>query len=160
MMNQHQMLDEVMTATTLAVQTIVAGIVLAVAPPDRVELMTWTLLPMIGATLASGGAFCFNTQPEVRRIVVGRCLFALVVGVLGPRVLSMVHPWLRDMMIDPLLLVGAGFFHGFVGYLMSWPFVRRAYERAPAVAEKQMAAIEKRIDEKIAQKAPTEKLNP
>lgn len=152
MLNQ-QMLSEVACGVLVTVQTLAAGVLLAVLPPDRTELILWTLLPMIGATLAASGAFCFNTASEVRKIVVGRCLFALVIGIIGPRILSMVHPWLRDIMIDPLLLVGAGFVHGFLGYLLSWPFVRRAYERAPAVAARQVAALEAKMAAEIGEDA-------
>lgn len=155
-----QFFAEIVTSIVVTVQTIIATFLLATLPPETAEVMAWTLIPMIGATLAAGGAFCFNSQPEVRRIVIGRCLFAIVIGVLGPRILSMVHPWLKVAMIDPLILVGAGFIHGFVGYLMSWPFVRKAYERAPAVADRQMQAIENEIDRRIKQNNPTTKLKP
>lgn len=150
MIDHHPpMLAEVVATLVVAVHSIATAVVLAIVPPDRAEVMYWTLLPMLGATIASGGAFCFNTQPEVRKIVVGRCLFALFIGVVGPRVMSMIHPWLREIMIDPLLLVGAGFLHGFIAYLMSWPFVRKAYDRAPNVADKQLAAIEQAVDRKV-----------
>lgn len=155
-----QFFAEIVTSTVVTVQTIITTFLLATLPPETAEVMAWTLIPMIGATLAAGGAFCFNSQPEVRRIVIGRCLFAIVIGVLGPRILSMVHPWLKVAMIDPLILVGAGFINGFVGYLMSWPFVRKAYERAPAVADRQMQAIENAIDRRIKQNNPTTKLEP
>ena len=155
-----QFFAEIVTSTVVTVQTIIATFLLATLPHETAEVMAWTLIPMIGATLAAGGAFCFNSQPEVRRIVIGRCLFAIVIGVLGPRILSMLHPWLKVAMIDPLILVGAGFVNGFVGYLMSWPFVRKAYERAPAVADRQMQAIENEIDRRIKQNNPTTKLEP
>jgi hypothetical protein len=144
----------------LAVQQMAAFLVLSQVAPESAEIMQWTLLPMIGATLAATGAFCFNTQLEVRKIVVGRCLFALVVGILGPRLMSMSHPWLKSLLVDPLILVGAGFIHGFAAYLMSWPFVRKAYERAPVIADKQMQAVEKEIDRRIKQNNPTTQLEP
>jgi hypothetical protein len=159
-MNPTQLLAEVATTMVVAIQAMIASYLIAALPPESAELMMWTLLPMIGATLAAGGAFCFNSQPEVRKIVVGRCLFGIVIGVLGPRLMSMAHPWLKEILVDPLILVGAGFVHGFVAYLMSWPFVRKAYERAPAVADRQMQFIEHKIDQKIAQNNPTTKLEP
>lgn len=158
-MNCQHMISEAATTMFLAVQQMAAFLILSQVAPESAEIMQWTLLPMIGATLAAGGAFCFNTQPEVRKIVVGRCLFALVIGILGPRLMSMSHPWLKGLLVDPLILVGAGFIHGFAAYLMSWPFVRRAYERAPAIADKQMQAVEKEIDRRIKQNNPTTKLD-
>jgi hypothetical protein len=154
------MISEAATAMFLAVQQMAAFLVLSQVAPESAEIMQWTLLPMIGATLAATGAFCFNTQLEVRKIVVGRCLFALVVGILGPRLMSMSHPWLKSLLVDPLILVGAGFIHGFAAYLMSWPFVRKAYERAPVIADKQMQAVEKEIDRRIKQNNPTTQLEP
>lgn len=150
------MLAEVVTATIVVIQSAVAAFMMAVIPADQVELMSWTLLPLVGATLAAGGAFCLNTQTEVRRIVVGRCLFAIVVGVVGPRLMSMVHPFMRDMMADPLLKVGAGFAHGFIGYVMSWPVVRKSYERAPAVSDQLVKTVEDRMVEKIGVRVATD----
>lgn len=158
-MNCQHMISEAASAMFLAVQQMAAFLILSQVAPESAEIMQWTLLPMIGATLAATGAFCFNTQLEVRKIVVGRCLFAIVVGILGPRLMSMSHPWLKSLLVDPLILVGAGFIHGFAAYLMSWPFVRKAYERAPAIADKQMEAVEKEIDRRIKQNNPTEKLD-
>jgi hypothetical protein len=152
----HGPIPEFVSASIIAVQGITTAILLAIVPMDKIELIYWTLLPLLGTTIVSCGAFCFNTQQEVRRIVIGRCCFAILVGVVGPRCMSMVHPWIREVMVDPLLLVGAGAVHGFVGYLISWPFVRRAYERAPAIADKQMSAIEQAVDRKLAEKLGTE----
>lgn len=143
------MLAEVATATLVVVQSAIAAFLMAVIPSDQLELMSWTLLPLIGATLAAGGAFCLNTQQEVRKIVVGRCLFAIVVGVVGPRLFSMVHPSMRELMSDPLLKVGAGFIHGFIGYVMSWPVVRKSYERAPAAAAQMVKTVEQRMVKEI-----------
>lgn len=151
--------SEFISASILAVQGIATAILLALVPMDKLEMVYWTLFPLLGTTIISCGAYCLNTQQEVRRIVIGRCCFAIIVGVVGPRVMSMVHPWLREVMIDPLLLVGAGAAHGFVGYLISWPFVRRAYERAPAIADKQMSAIEqavaREVDKKLGNPPPS-----
>ncbi len=147
--NHHPMLAEVATATLVTIQAAIAAFMLSVMPADQVELMSWTLLPFVGATLAAGGAFCLNTQQEVRKIVVGRCLFAIVVGVIGPRLMSMIHPSMLTLMADPLLKVGAGFVHGFIGYVMSWPVVRKSYERAPAAAAKVVKTVEDRMVSQI-----------
>ena len=143
------MIAEVATATLVMVQTTVAAFLATVLPAEQADLMVWTLLPLIGATLAAGGAFCLNTQQEVRKIVVGRCLFAIVVGVILPRLMSMVHPSIREIMTDPLLKVGAGFFWGFLGYVMSWPVVRKSYERAPAAAAQMVKNVEQRMVKEI-----------
>lgn len=141
----HTYLGEAITAITVIIQSTVTAFMLAYAPASRLELLEWTLLPLIGATLASGGAFCLNTQQEVRRIVVGRCLFALMVGVIGPRLMSMMHPWISDLLSDPLLKVGAGFIHGFAGYILSWPVVKSSYLRATPIANSLVQAAETQI---------------
>lgn len=138
-------LAEAVTTITLIVQSTVTAFLLAYAPESRVELLEWTLLPLIGATLAAGGAFCLNTQVEVRKVVVGRCLFALIVGIIGPRLLSMLHPTLTDILSDPLLKVGAGFAHGFLGYILSWPFTKGFYEHAAPIADQLVKNAEDRI---------------
>jgi len=142
-------IGEAVTVTLAAVQTATTAFLMAVVPPEQVELMSWTLLPMVGATIASGGAFCLNTQTELRRYVIGRCLFALVVGVVGPRLTSMIHPWVSGMMVDPILKVGAGFVFGFVGYVVSWPFVKKFYDRAPNTAAELVKAVEANMVHRI-----------
>lgn len=158
MMHHHPMLAEVVAAILTAVQGAVAAFMLAVLPASEAELASWTLLPLIGATLAAGGAFCLNTQQEVRKIVVGRCLFAVVVGVIVPRLFSMMHPWVAEVLGDTLLKVGAGFVFGFGGYVLSWPFVKKAYERAPAVAAQHINSLEKKMVEAVAVQAVAKEL--
>lgn len=148
-MTHSTMLGEAATTTLLVVQSAVAAFMLAVIPADQLELMSWTLLPMIGATLAAGGAFCLNTQVEMRKVVIGRCLFAIVVGVVFPRLASMTHPWVTSLMADPILKVGAGFGFGLLGYVVSWFLVKRMYERAPVLAAQQVQALENIMVQKI-----------
>jgi hypothetical protein len=142
---QHNYLGEAITTITLIIQSAATAFMLSYAPPSRLELLEWTLLPMIGATLAAGGAFCLNTQTEVRKVVIGRCLFALIVGVIGPRLLSMLHPAIAEILSDPLLKVGAGFAHGFLGYILSWPFAKGFYDRATPIADQLVKNAEDRI---------------
>lgn len=148
-MPHHPFLGEAVTVITLIVQSTVAAFLLAYAPESRMELLEWTLLPMIGATLAAGGAFCLNTQAEVRKVVIGRCFFALIVGVIGPRLLSLVHPSLASILSDPILKVGAGFAHGFLGYILSWPSAKGFYDRATPIAEQLVKSTEAQLISRI-----------
>lgn len=150
--SHHPLLAEVAAATLVTVQSTVAAFLLLYVPASRVELMEWTLLPMIGATIAAGGAFCLNTQQEVRRIVIGRCLLALMIGVVGPRLMSMVHPWVSEILSDPLLKVGAGFACGGTGYIISQPLFKRAYDRAAPIAEQLVKMAEAKMVERISGK--------
>lgn len=153
---QHSYLGEAVTAITLIIQSAVTAFMLAYAPASRLELLEWTLLPMIGATIASGGAFCLNTQIELRRTVIGRCLFAMTVGVVGPRLMSMTHPWISDILNDPLLKVGAGFAHGFLGYILSWPVVKSSYTRATPIASALVQSAETQILQQVGKTTTSE----
>ncbi len=152
----HSYLAEAVTAITLIVQSAITAFLLAYAPESRVELLEWTLLPMLGATIAAGGAFCLNTQQEVRRIVICRCAFALMMGVVGPRLTSMLHPWITDALADPLLKVGAGFLHGFIAYILSWPLVKSSYNRAAPIAEQLVQAGEARLVQQISEQVASD----
>lgn len=154
---QHcPMLAEVATATLVVVQSAVAAFMLSVMPAEQTELMSWTLLPLIGATIASGGAFCLNTQQEVRKIVIGRCLFALMSGVVGPRFISLAQPWIKELMADPILKVGAGFLCGLVVYILSWWVVKGMYARAAPIAAKLVQVAEERIVSQIGAKVASD----
>lgn len=152
----HTYLAEAITTITLVIQSAITAFMLAYAPASRLELLEWTLLPMLGATIAAGGAFCLNTQQEVRRIVIGRCAFALMMGVVGPRLMSMLHPWITEALADPLLKVGAGFLHGFIAYILSWPLVKSSYNRAAPIAEQLIQAGEARLIQQISQQVASD----
>jgi len=152
----HSYLAEAITTITLVIQSAITAFMLAYAPASRLELLEWTLLPMLGATIAAGGAFCLNTQQEVRRIVIGRCAFALMVGVVGPRLISMMHPWITEVLADPLLKVGAGFLHGFIAYILSWPLVKSSYNRAAPIAEQLVQAGEARLVQQISKQVASD----
>lgn len=149
------MLSEVVATVVVSTQIIVATVLLALSPEtgtkvEQAEFLEWSLLTFAGSVLAAGGAFCFNTSHEVRKIVIGRCLFTIVAGVIGSRLMSIMHPWVTELLGDPFLKIGAGFLFGLAAYLLSWPFVARAYQRAPLVARKQVEAIEERFVAKVA----------
>lgn len=152
----HTYLAEAITTITLVIQSAITAFMLAYAPASRLELLEWTLLPMLGATIAAGGAFCLNTQQEVRRIVIGRCAFALMMGVVGPRLMSMMHPWITEALADPLLKVGAGFLHGFIAYILSWPLVKSSYNRAAPIAEQLIQVGEARLIQQISKQVASD----
>jgi len=152
----HTYLAEAITTITLVIQSAITAFMLAYAPASRLELLEWTLLPMLGATIAAGGAFCLNTQQEVRRIVIGRCAFALMMGVVGPRLMSMMHPWITAALADPLLKVGAGFLHGFIAYILSWPLVKSSYNRAAPIAEQLIQVGEARLIQQISKQVASD----
>lgn len=141
------LITEALLASMATIIAASARVIMAMIPEGEVDLYRWTLLPLIGSVLATIGAFCFNTEPEVRKIVVGRCTIAFVAGVIGPRLIYVLSPWdgIRSWLVDPLLLVGMGCLFAFVGYILSYPFTRAAYRRAPFIAEQKLKEIEKKI---------------
>lgn len=134
----------IVTATTLASAAALALIdpAGAAATPDDIELRL-LLLPLIGALIVSGGLIMLNPQPETRRIVIGRAMFALFFGVCGPQALcamfSSLTPFARKPM--PLLMLG-GMIAG-LAYVISKPFCAELYRRAQGVAKAQADRLEK-----------------
>ena len=142
------LITEALLSTMAVIVATAARMMLAIVPDKEFDLYQWTLLPLIGSVLSTIGAFCFNTEIEVRKIVVGRCTFAFVVGVIGPRGVFVFSPWdgVRGWLIDPLLLIGAGALFAFTAYILSYPFARAAYRRAPFLAEQKLKEIERKMN--------------
>lgn len=147
-MNQHltHVLDAcVIGVTTLA--TLASSVVLNEAPQDaasRIELQL-LLLPLIGSLCVSGGLIMLNPNPETRKITIGRGIFALFFGVLGPQVLSMTHPTLAEMSVKPVfLLIVGGLTSGLV-FVLSKPFTTEFYHRAGGIAKREADKLEKKF---------------
>lgn len=141
---------EPLLAGILAIVAIASKLLfLAVATgTEKIDAMQWSLLPLIGALLASGGAFMLNAKPEDRRTVAGRAIFACVFGVTMPKLLSIMHPWLQEATVDPILVILFGFLSGLIGYILSRPLVTRLFQRAPRMADEQIDAAYRRFGAK------------
>lgn len=113
--------------------------------PARMDALQWSLLPLIGGLLASGGAFLLNSEPERRKVVAGRAIFGCVASVAVPKLLSKVHPTVETMTVDPILVLFFGFVCGILGYVFSRAAVSRLFERAPKIAEEQVDAALDRL---------------
>ena len=145
----HSFLAELAASVTMLVQSVVTFFMLAYAPDSRVELLEWILLPLMGSVCAAVGAFCLNTQPELRRVVIGRCFCTLVIGLVGPRFLSIWWPWATTLLADPFMKIGAGFAFGAFTYVISYFAFIRFYANAPAIANQLMQRAEDRLVGKI-----------
>jgi Na+/phosphate symporter len=108
----------------------------AVQSPEQIAEMRLFLLPFIGSLITSGGLIMLNPNPEERRIVVGRCIFALFVGVLVPQVIGMIHPSLAALSVKPVFLVLGGGLAAALAYVLSKPFTRELYQRADGIAKR------------------------
>jgi hypothetical protein len=96
--------------------------------------MVLLLLPLIGSMFASGAAILLNPEPETRRIVIGRSIIALVIGIAGPQLLGMAWDKFDATTIKPVILLLIGFVFAAVAYILSRPFFAQAYARSSATA--------------------------
>jgi hypothetical protein len=150
-MNQPQcFINELVAGSIIALQTIVSYALLSLVPPDRYALMEWTLLTFLGASGASAACFCLNTRIELRKIIIGRCIFALIFGVVLTRVAYMVHPIVEGLLDDPLILIGSGALFGFFGWHLSKALFQRAQEREEHFARMIVQSAENRLAQHVA----------
>lgn len=131
---------EIIIATATATGILSASAV-AVAHPgaeDMIAAVWWSTMPLVGAILASGISFLLGSSTEPRKRVFGRALFALVVGVAGPRITIAMKPEWHDWFVDPILLIVFGGTCGLVGYAASVAVINWFMVRAPEVAESKL----------------------
>lgn len=139
MNHQNVILDSLVFAIT-TICAAATNALLAEAPATDLHELRLLLLPFIGALVASGGMIMFNPEPETRRIVIGRSIFALFAGACGPSIAGMIHPVMEQLRPVAMLVSGAGI-AGLV-FVLSRPFCRKLYERADRLAERQLDIIE------------------
>lgn len=112
---------------------------------EAAEAMRWLVLPMIGGAFAAAAAIGFNRSRENVRVVVARGICALVFGTAVPKLFSMMHPWIRDLFLEPLAIFLSGFIIALVVFILSRPFVQRFYERSDRIANEQLDELEERF---------------
>lgn len=141
MQPQNILLDCLVIAVTticgLATNAILSDA--AVTTTDLSELRL-LLLPLMGALIVSGGMIMLNPEPETRRIVIGRAIFALFLGACAPSMAGMIHPVLEQL--KPVMMLATGGAVAGLVYVISRPFTRKLYERAERMAERQIDALE------------------
>lgn len=135
-------IPHVLDACVVLATTVVASatsIVLsdpAVQSPQQIAELQLFLLPFIGSLITSGGLIMLNPNPEERRIVIGRGIFALFFGVLVPQIIGMFHPSLAALSVKPVFLVLGGGLAATLAYVLSKPFTRELYQRADGIAKR------------------------
>ncbi len=144
------MVAEIVAMSAWVSQILVTYILLGLAPPERYDVLDWTLLTALGSSGAALVCFCLNTRLELRRIIVGRCLVGALSGVVATRGVAMAHPFVMQMLDDPALRIGAGFVFGFLGWVFFAPLFKRAQEREENIASLLVQAGETRLAEKVA----------
>lgn len=144
------MISELAASSALALQTFVTWLLLASVSPDRYAQMEWALLTLLGASGAAIACFCLNTRPELRKIVVGRCMVTVFFGVIASRLVAISHPLVMELLNDPLILVGSGAAFGFIGWMLSRPVFQRAQDRAEEWAHYLVQIGEQRLAQQVA----------
>lgn len=144
-------LDAVIFSTT----TVAAGAanhIIAIAPLSDVDYgreAALLLIPLVGAMLVSGGMIMLNPEPETRRIVVGRGIFALFTGSIAPQLLGFLHPAIQAIALKPVSLIAIGGLTAWFFYALSRPLCAGMYKRAKDRANKLQDAADHIIDDKI-----------
>lgn len=128
-------------------------VIIAQLSPNNYEVnlsmsaLMWSLMPIVGAFMASGMAFLLNRVNEDRWAVAGRVIGALLAGVGVPRVATYMHPWIKNMASDPILLILAGFGCGMFGYMAGRAVVDWFGKRSPDIVNSEMdKLVDKVID--------------
>lgn len=145
----HNRFFHVLDACVGVITTVVAALsawLLSIADietgADELRLL---LVPLIGALIASGGMIMLNPQPETRRIVIGRSVFALLGGAASPHAAAITLKWVEPMAHHPVLLLLAGAGCSIIFYAVSRPFTAKLYSRSADIAEATLRETERRI---------------
>jgi hypothetical protein len=133
---------------TTAATAIVAWLLSAAEINGRTEL-SLLLVPLLGSLIASGGMLMLSPQPETRKIVIGRAMFALLFGSATPQLIAMTHPAMYGLTNHPVLLLIGGALASMVFYAISKPFTAGLYARSKKIADSALDAGEAALREKI-----------
>ena len=140
---QYPILDTVIVAT-LATGTAVAQLVMADPTVAQANEIRALLLPLIGSLIVGGGVIMLNPEPETKRIVIGRSLFALVFGVVGPQLLGLIHPAFEVANLRPGATILLGGIIAAIAYVLSRPACKRLYESSDRVVKEKADQIERK----------------
>lgn len=152
-LTHNNIVAEVVAGVGFVAQTLATYALLALTPPsERYATLDWTLLTFLGATGSALICFCLNSRPEIRRTIIGRCLVAVLIGVVGSRGMAMVHPAVMQILDDPVMRIGAGSSWGFIGWIFFAAIFRRAQEREEAIAATVIQAAEDRLAAEVAKR--------
>lgn len=123
------------------------------------DAVRWLLMPLIGSLVACLGAFMFNGE-ETRRHVIGRCIFAVSAGTLLPRIISLLHPKLQSMAIEPTLLFLMGIIISTFVYVLSRNFMEGFFRRSRKMATEYLDEVERRTKPRAMGKAKSKTKQP
>lgn len=135
-----------------------SGLLMAdTAPPAQQFALQWFLLPLLGALCAAVCAMLLNPSPEARKIVLARSIFGVVMGCGIPKIISLFHPALKELSLDPAITFLSGFLVCMLAYVVSRPFVEKLYDRSGAIANELEQHVEQRISQTVVTKTEATK---
>lgn len=105
------------------------------ASADERYALKWTLLPMIGAVFACIAALFLNPQTERRRTVFGRTIVGMICGITVPKVASICSQTLKDVWLEPLVVILAAFLITVLAYALSRPIVEKVFRQSSSMAD-------------------------
>lgn len=128
---------------------------------EQLSEIQWAIFPLGGALTAATMSFLFKRGDWMETM--GRFIGAMVVGVFSPRLITYMHPAIKEWSLDPILIFGAGFGFGLAGYALAKFAVSWAASRGVKLAEMEADAFAHRREKNLRvmdRDQPTEKLNP
>lgn len=136
------------TAIVVISTTTAAAAAAQLVSPEATAWRVLLLMPLIGAVVIMGGAVMLNPAMETRKITIGRALFGFLFGVGGPSALSSILEYwamigLQKLMLAPGVLLFEGAAIAWVAFWLSKPFCRGFYERADAMANREIRRLER-----------------
>jgi hypothetical protein len=162
-MRAHYTLDTIVTGI-LAMNTVISTLLLdaldrySISQAEELRLL---LIPFLGSMVASGGMIMLNPNPETRRIVIGRAVFALICGATFPQILTLIFVGLQPLFAHPVILLMSGAGFSAIIYVISRPFTARLYASQEQLANAAMDRVREqfRIDVKSVVKEVKESEN-
>lgn len=126
----------------------VTPLVLSEAPTQTQEAfnLQWFLLPLVGSLCSSVCSMLLNPHPEARKTVLARCIFGVVSGTAIPKIISMIHPALKEWSLDPAFAFLGGFSICLVAYVCARPLVEKLFARSGDYADAGLELVEKRVE--------------
>jgi hypothetical protein len=128
----------------IAAVAVLGAITPTVAASQNTEL-TLLMVPLVGAVLMTGAAIMQATATESRRVIFGRSIFAVFVGVAFPQVAALISPKFNPATLHPLILMLVGGMPGLIMYFMSRPLIKQMEARSDSLAKIAMDAAVKKV---------------
>lgn len=119
----------------------------ASTPATQQFALQWFLLPFLGALASSVCSMMLNPKQEARKTVFARCIFGVVMGTAIPKIISIFHPALKELALDPAITFLTGFSVCMFAYIVSRKFVERMYGNADVMGEHLADQVGKKVSQ-------------